>query len=205
LSELQALSPKGKFSAVQLDVTDQESIQKAVKKIEGEFGHLDVLINNAGIASQDPDLKVQYRDTLTTNVIGPVLVAEAFRPLLLKAEAPYSIYVSSGLGSAGLAADPESPIYQADYTAYRSTKAALNMVALQDIKNSKKTAPRLKVFVFCPGLVVSNLRGKSEEARNVGGAAGDPDVSGKSILSILEGRRDGDVGKFVHKDGVYPW
>jgi NAD(P)-dependent dehydrogenase (short-subunit alcohol dehydrogenase family) len=150
-------------------------------------------------------LLVQYRDGLTTNVIGPVLVADAFRPLLLKSESPYSIYVSSGLGSMAMAADPENYMYSSDYTAYRSTKAALNMVVLQDYKLSKKSAPKLKIFAFCPGLVVSNLRGESEEARNVGGAAGDPDVSGSSLLSVVKGERDGDVGKFVHKDGVYPW
>jgi NAD(P)-dependent dehydrogenase (short-subunit alcohol dehydrogenase family) len=163
------------------------------------------LINNAGIASQDPDSEVCYRDTLTTNVIGPVLVAEAFRPLLLKSQNPYSIYVSSGLGSMGLAADPKAEIYGVDFTTYRSSKAALNMVALQDHKISSSTAPNLKIFAFCPGLVVSNLRGTSEESRTMGGAAGDPDVSGRTLLSIVEGRRDADVGKFVHKDGLYPW
>jgi hypothetical protein len=52
---------------------------------------------------------------------------------------------------------------------------------------------------------VSNLRGESEEARNVGGAAGDPEVSGQTVLSVITGQRDADVGKFVHKDGIYPW
>lgn len=53
--------------------------------------------------------------------------------------------------------------------------------------------------------MVSNLRGEAEEERSAGGAAGDPEVSGQTILQIIEGERDGDVGKFVHKDGVYPW
>jgi hypothetical protein len=57
----------------------------------------------------------------------------------------------------------------------------------------------------CPGLVRSNLRGTSEEARNAGGRAGDPKVSGETILSIVQGKRDEDVGKLVWKDGVYPW
>jgi len=148
LSELKASSLKGTLSAIQLDVTSQKSIQQAVKSVEEQFGRLDVLINNAGIASQDPDLEVRYLDTLTTNVIGPVLVAEGFRPLLLKSQNPYSIYISSSLGSLGLAADPASQTYRADYTTYRSSKAALDMVALQDVKLSKATTPNLKIFVF---------------------------------------------------------
>jgi hypothetical protein len=63
----------------------------------------------------------------------------------------------------------------------------------------------LKVFAICPGFVVSNLRGTSDEARSGGGNAGDPATSGNLMLSILEGKRDADVGKFVQKDGTYPW
>jgi len=61
------------------------------------------------------------------------------------------------------------------------------------------------VFPMCPGLVVSNLRGGSEEARSAGGRAGSADVSGETILSIVRGDRDKDVGRFVYKDGVYAW
>jgi len=83
------------------------------------------------------------------------------------------------------------------------SKAALDMWAVQEDRVYGKEG--LKTFVMCPGLVVSNLRGKSEEARNVGGLATSPVVSGETMLSIIEGKRDADVGKFVHKDGVYPW
>jgi len=38
--------------AVQLDVTDQNSIAAAAQRIEAEFGHLDILVNNAGIQLQ---------------------------------------------------------------------------------------------------------------------------------------------------------
>jgi hypothetical protein len=63
----------------------------------------------------------------------------------------------------------------------------------------------LKVFAVCPGFVISNLRGTSEQARNPGGMAGDPIVSGNTILSIIQGKRDADAGKFIHKNGIYPW
>ena len=63
----------------------------------------------------------------------------------------------------------------------------------------------LKIFVICPGLVRSNLRGKNEEAVSAGGRAGDAAESGQLILSIIEGKKDADAGKFLHKDGIYPW
>ena len=77
------------------------------------------------------------------------------------------------------------------------------MLAMQDSKILGKQG--VKVFAVCPGMVVSNLRGTSEEQRTVDGKAGDPEVSGRTILQIIEGGRDADVGKFVDKDGVNPW
>ena len=53
-----------------------------------------------------------------------------------------------------------------------------------------------------PGLVRSNLRGPSEEARSGWGKAGDPEDSGQIVLDIVQGRRDADTGRIVHKDGV---
>lgn len=141
--------------------------------------------------------------TFRTNTIGPVLMVECFRSLLLKSKKAYSVYVSSGLGSLGLAQDPSVFGYDVDGFAYRMSKAALNMWTVQEDRlwNSKG----IKTFVMCPGFVVSNLRGKNDEARNPGGQAGDPKVSGKTILDIIEGGRDADAGKFVHEKGVYPW
>ena len=63
----------------------------------------------------------------------------------------------------------------------------------------------LKAFAFCPGFVVSNLRGSSEESRTGGDKAGDPKEPAHSMLDIIEGKRDADEGKFIHKDGFFPW
>lgn len=77
------------------------------------------------------------------------------------------------------------------------------MLALQESVVHGETA--LKVFAFCPGFVRSNFRGRSEEERIGWGKGEDADVAGRCLLSIVVGERDADVGRFVHKDGVYPW
>lgn len=202
-SAIQVAGVKGKTSSIQLNVTDESSIAAAVQQVEREHGRLDVLINNAGIYSQAPTLKEQIHDTLATNVTGAAIVAEAFTPLLLKSSNPYLLHVSSGLGSINLASDPRPFDAAVGALAYRMSKAALNMLTMQNSNILGKQG--VKVFAVCPGLVESNLRGESEEQRSAGGTAGDPEVSGQTMLRIIEGERDADVGKFVHKDGVYPW
>jgi len=201
-SEIEQSGIKGSLSTLQLEVTDPVSIEKAVKYVQEKFGGLDVLILNAGVAPTDGTLKENLDTTLLINVTGAALVSDAFRPMLLKSKNPYTIYVSSGLGSLSKAA-ANSYGSMPQWMAYKTSKAALNMWATSEYTEFKSQG--LKVFPMCPGLVVSNLRGVDEQQRQAGGRAGDPEVSGETILSIIEGKRDRDVGKFVHKDGVYEW
>ena len=206
-SEIEAAGTKGSLSALQLDVTDEKSVEQAAQAVEKTYERLDVLINNAGIAPMNPDIKTRLQRTLDTNVVGPAVVAAAFRPLLFKSQNPYSIYVSSGGGSL-IRASEVGRVSMTNHIpyeeSYRASKAALNMLAVQE--NFEFGAKGLKVFTMSPGLVISNLRGTDEGARTAwGSGAKDPESSGKTILSIIQGERDADAGKFVVKDGLYPW
>jgi NAD(P)-dependent dehydrogenase (short-subunit alcohol dehydrogenase family) len=98
-----------------LDVTDPSSLDKAAKRVSDHYGHLDVLVNNAGIASTDApqveDIPSALRRLLDTNVIGAVAVIEAMLPLLRQAPASRIINVSSELGSIACTLDPNSPMW----------------------------------------------------------------------------------------------
>lgn len=199
---------EGSLSTLQLDVTDDTSITKAVEHITQTYGRLDVLVNNAGIGGLNmPDIRTEYSLVLETNVTGPAVVAGAFRPLLLKSSNPYSIYVSSGartlLRNAMQKTAEQALIGNQSHGAYGVSKAALNMVAVLEARDYGDQG--LKVFAMSPGFVVSNLRGEGEEARTGWGRAGDPEESGRLLLSIVKGERDTDVGCLVHKDGVFAW
>jgi NAD(P)-dependent dehydrogenase (short-subunit alcohol dehydrogenase family) len=205
MSEIEASGIKGVVSSVQLDVTDEKSVAEAAAYVEQEFGRLDVLVNNAAVGCMDPDIKTRFQLSMDTNVTGPAVVAEAFRPLLLKSQNPYSIFVSSGAGSLTRAASSDPKTYKGikNGEAYQVSKAALNMLAV--LESTTHGSKGLKVFAMCPGFVRSNLRGPGEDAISGWGGAGPAEVSGETLLSIIEGKRDADVGGFVHKDGVYPW
>jgi NAD(P)-dependent dehydrogenase (short-subunit alcohol dehydrogenase family) len=205
LSELKAQNPKGTLSLVQLDVTDQTSIANAVATVEKEFGRLDVLINNAGIVTQKKTLIDQLRDAFETNTLGPAVVTDSFKPLLLKSKNARLIYVSSGLGSIAKRSNPNDPFAALKEYPYHMSKAALNMLMACDYA---VLGPQgVKAWTYCPGYVVTNLTGTGEKGRQerIANGAGSPRDSANGLLAIIEGKRDADVGKFVHQDGLYEW
>jgi NAD(P)-dependent dehydrogenase (short-subunit alcohol dehydrogenase family) len=204
-AEIEGASIKGTLSTVQLDVTVEKSIKAAAAHVQQKFGRLDVLVNNAALGCMDPDVWTRFQLCMETNVTGPAVVAAAFRPLLLKSQNPYSIYVSSGARTIVRNALQQPSTHEGirNGGAYQVSKAALNMLAVLEARDYGPKG--LKVFAMSPGFVRSNLRGPDEEARSGWGKAGDPEVSGEVLLSIVRGERDADVGCLVHKDGVYPW
>ncbi len=206
-AEIEALKPKGSLSTLLLDVTNKDSIEDAAAYVKEQYGRLDVLVNNAGVGGLGiDDIYTQFRHVLDTNVIGPAVVAATFRPLLFESKNAYSIFVSSGartLVRNALQKPPHFNHVRDGQHAYQVSKAALNMLAVLEARDYGDKG--LKVFALSPGFVRSNLRGSSEEQKSGWGGAGDPEVSGGIVLDIVMGKRDEDVGKLVHKDGVYDW
>ena len=126
-------------------MTDDKSIEAAVEAVDCDFGRLDVLVNNAGVASQDPLFRTQLQDNFSTNVIGAAVVAAAFKPLLLKSQSSYLIHVSSSMGSFDLAIQKDRFDYNLPYTAYRMSKSALDMLALENYKEKEREGWNMKV------------------------------------------------------------
>jgi NAD(P)-dependent dehydrogenase (short-subunit alcohol dehydrogenase family) len=66
--------------SLELDVRDQQSIERMVDAAEGAFGHLEILVNNAGCNVRKPALDVTWDDwnlILDTNLRGSFFVAQA--------------------------------------------------------------------------------------------------------------------------------
>jgi NAD(P)-dependent dehydrogenase (short-subunit alcohol dehydrogenase family) len=212
MKEVQAKNPKGTLGYILLDQNQDSSILAAVEQIKKEFGHLDILINNAGVCLPD-DKEWTPRDTLRatfeTNVFGVMILTEAMLPLLKASKDPMVINVTSGLGSIA-ALSPELPadhvLYvQKDvmYPGYRMSKAALNMLTAYQYAHLKKDG--FKIWAYCPGYVVTDLTG-DREAREAMQWVESSETSAQGILDIVHGERDGDVGKFItRRGGEYPW
>jgi NAD(P)-dependent dehydrogenase (short-subunit alcohol dehydrogenase family) len=200
VDELQTKGHKGTCSLIQIDQTDDASIAAAAKTVEETHGRLDILINNAAIALEEPT-RENMTANFNTNATGVYFVTQAFRPLLLKAQGTARVInVSSGMGSVGLKLDHSNWVSSVAALPYRASKAALHMVTAELIYEFKDEA-NVKFFTVCPGFTVSNL-GPQNKLEN-GAKATDEAV--RPLLRIVEGERDGEVNGFLHADGQYPW
>lgn len=139
---------------------------------------------------------------MATNVTGAATVTDTFLPLLRKSADPRLLYVSSGLGSFSLNADPNFPFYFLESTAYKCTKAAMDMLALEQSKFLGKEG--IKVWPIDPGYRATNLGGSAEASKGMG--ATDPMLGAQVIFETAEGERDHQVGKLVTENGeVWGW
>ncbi len=182
--------------AVQLDVTNNSSVQHAREEIGNKIKVLDVLINNAGINGGSAPYTVleaksnEYMDALTTNVIGVANVTQAFIDLLRNAPEPRIVNVSTSVGSLSLQSDPQWPAYNyAKYGVYAISKAALNMYTVQLAYELRDT--NIKVNSVCPGLTKTDFTFFN---------GGEVSVAANRIIKCALIDKDGPTGKFFSEE-----
>ncbi|MEV4349789.1 SDR family NAD(P)-dependent oxidoreductase [Actinoplanes sp. NPDC049596] len=143
---------------VPIDVTDDASVAAAAADIEQHEGHIDVLINNAGIhGPMGVPSAADTLDVLDVNVVGAVRTTTAFLPLLRRSADPVIINVSSGMGSLELTNDPARPESHVIAPAYTASKAALTMLTNQ----YAKALPDVRVNAADPGYTATDFNGHS--------------------------------------------
>ena len=196
--------------AVQLDVTQQESINAAVAKITGEYGRLDLLVNNAGVshtgtAPKTPEELMatgravnvsldEVRTVWETNVFGVIAVTQKALPLLRKSAAARIVNVSSGLGSLTWISDPECWAREHFGIVYAASKTALNAVTLAFALELEKEG--IKVNATSPGYTATALNNfQGTDSLEMG--------SREPVRVALE--TDGPTGGFTGPEGKLPW
>ena len=177
-----------------------ESGAALARQIGEEFGHLDVLVNNAAIFDKEdgPASNVgidTLRRTFDTNFFGTVAFTQSLLPLLRAAESAQIVNVSSGLGSLAINGDASSPYYDAKALAYNASKAALNMFTVDLAYDLRET--RIKVNSVCPGYTATDMNNHSGPQTVQEGTI--------AIVRLVQQAEDAPAGSFIHKDGTYPW
>jgi len=148
-------SIKGDVHFLPLDVSDPASIESAVRALARQTEHLDVLVNNAAILLDDGGNVLDLDGdtalkTFATNTIGPMLVTQAFQPLLAQSKEPRVINVSSGAGQLAEGLQDWAP-------AYSMSKTALNALT----QHFAAALRRFAVNAVSPGWVRTDMGGAS--------------------------------------------
>ena len=180
-------------TAVQLDVTDEDSIIAAVASVERDLERLDVLVNNAGIVgggwssnAVDADLD-EVRRTLETNLFGAWRLTEEALPLMRKNGYGRIVNISSGMGQLSDMGG-HSP-------AYRLSKTGLNV--LTRMLTAELGEENILVNSVCPGWVRTDMGTQSARVSVEEGA--DTPV----WLATLPD--DGPRGGFFRNREPIPW
>ncbi|TRY65527.1 hypothetical protein DNTS_029111 [Danionella cerebrum] len=210
--ELQTLADKHKdvITIVQLVTDSPESVVAAAKMVEVRLNGkgLNLVINNAGVNIPGSLLetgKQELVDVYTTNVVGPMLMAKHFHPLLCKSAAQFPdqskmscsrsaiVNVSTLLSS--IKKCPEnfsmSPMYP-----YRLSKAALNMLTRCLAEDFKKDA--ILVMALHPGWVQTEMGGPKAPLTTAQSVSG--------MITVITSLTEKHSGTLLDWEGkVIPW
>ena len=183
----------------QLDVSDPKSIDNIREYIEKEYGHCDVLINNAGIFPDSVDASANdwpsvfdtpietVRTAMETNVYGPMLLCQAFIPLMKKHNYGRIVNLSSGMG--------QLTHMGGNCPAYRISKTSINV--LTRVVSEETLEYNILVNSMCPGWVKTEMGGSGATRELTEGA--DTAV----WLAMLPD--DGPRGKFFRDRKEFEW
>lgn len=196
--------------ALQLDVTDQDSVIAAAERIESEFGRLDLLVNNAGVSflgDRSTPLPERARSGLLTNaplesvrdmyeinVFGVIALTQALLPLLRSTPGSRVVNVGSGGGSLAANADPENP-HRRMFGLYSVTKTALHAVSLAFATALEPEG--IPVNTVDPGMTSTALNDFQGTKTVEQGAA--------HIVAVALRGTDGPTGTFTSDEGTVPW
>ncbi len=167
-------------------VTDREQLAAMAQHVAGHYGHLDLLVNNAGVTTPVPHadldaLSDEWIDRIMqVNFRGAFAAIRAFKPLLLQGTNPVVVNISSVAGRTGVGSN----------VAYCASKAAMDSMTRS---LGRALAPAIRVVSLSPGWVQGDYAGNfppeyiGEQIRRtpLNRLAGAADVA-TAVLSIAE-------------------
>ena len=147
--------PEG-FDAVQMDVTDGQSVESAFAKIESEIGQPEIIVANAGITKDTLVMRMSdddFESVIDANLTGAFRVAKRATKGLLKLKRGRLIFVGSVEGSVGAAG-------QVNYSASKSGLVGMARSFARELGSRGITAN-----VIAPGFVETDMTSSLDEKR----------------------------------------
>ncbi|KAI9843946.1 MAG: hypothetical protein M1837_005987 [Sclerophora amabilis] len=171
-----------------LDVTDRASIEDAARATGENFGHLDILINNAGyletfqpIADSDPD---DWWRSWDINVRGPYLMTRAFLPLMLKGGDKQILNLSS-VGAHS---------FMQGASGYQTAKFAI--LKFTELTNAEYGEQGILAYAIHPGGVATELAKQMPEDLH-GLLTDTPELAADAMVFLTQQRRTWLAGRYI--------
>jgi NAD(P)-dependent dehydrogenase (short-subunit alcohol dehydrogenase family) len=182
---------------VPIDVTDDASVAAAAEDIRRHEGHIDTLVNNAGIigshASVEELTSGDATEVFNTNVVSIVRVTSAFLPLLRQSSAPSIINVTSGMGSFAVTHDPERIESKIVAPLYTASKAAVTMLTTQ----YAKALPDIRINAVDPGYTATDFNNHSGPQTVTEGT--------DAVVALATEGPEAATGRFIDRSGPVNW
>ena len=188
-----ALRQKGlSVEAVQLDVTDVNSIEQARQAIQQKHGRLDVLVNNAAVLLDENSNIVRLpidtmRETMDANFYGPLMMCQAFLPMMQQQRYGRVVNVSSQAGQLSTMGN-----YAPSYSISKTALNALTVMFAAAIHGGD-----IKINAMCPGWVRTDMGGPN--------AHRSPEQGAETILWLATLPKDGPTGGFYRDQKPLAW
>jgi NAD(P)-dependent dehydrogenase (short-subunit alcohol dehydrogenase family) len=200
-----ALANRKECHALACDVTKDSDVEAAAEWLRKEWGGVDVLVNNAGVAQVGPIADVSMDDwkwIVDINLLGVVRGCKVFVPLMREQGGGGGGKIVNVSSMAGLTHPPRS-------AAYSATKAAV--VALSEVLKLELAGDGIQVSVVCPGFfrtnLAANMRATDFKAERVthklveGSKFGADEIAEK----VFQGVERGDFYVLTHREETIGW
>lgn len=182
---------KEQLELIPLDIGSDDSVKRAARLIAGKTGHVDLIVNNAGIIHRDDDatmlVELDYEvmaHIYNVNTLGALRVSNSLMGLLLQGSRKLIVNISSEAGS--ISQNKRINMY-----GYCMSKSALNMQSSLIHNHLKEMGGQ--VMIFHPGWLQTYMSGEKNE-----NATTPPEESARKIMNIVR-----DSSKYLGEEPAY--
>jgi len=189
----------GETRAVELEVSDPQSVSAAVASVMEAWGRIDVLVNNAGVTRDNLALRMKiedWRSVIETNLTGAFLCTKECLRHMVRARAGAVINVSSVVGTLGNAG-------QANYCASKAGLEGMTRSLAREYANRG-----IRVNAVAPGFVLTDmtdaLGAKAREdllAQIPAARLGAPEDIAHAVAFLASDRASYITGHVLHVNG----
>jgi len=198
-----------RVDVIPVDLSDNSSVDEAIRRVKEMHEKIDFLVNNAGISQRSYVIETPVdvdRKIFEINFFGTITITKALVPLMIQSGGGHIVVMSSIVGKFGI------PLR----SSYSASKHALH--GFFDTLRSELKRKNIKITIICPGRIATDISvhaitkdGSNYGIMDEGQAHGVPvDVFVRRVIrAIRKNRRETVIGgleiTMVYIRRFFPW